>query len=119
MKNAKRQIVWISVLLSFAAAAVAQQMSIKLPADNPASQVKQGAGDDTVRRACIVCHSTDYIVTQPHLDAMHWQAEVQKMIKVYGARINEADAKAIADYLAKNYGPREITNGQKAGGGKH
>ena len=32
-----------------------------------------------------------------------WDAEVQKMIKVYHAPVDEADAKAIADYLAKTY----------------
>ena len=58
-----------------------------------------------VRRNCTICHSTDYIVRQPHLDAQHWDAEVKKMIDVYGAPINDSNAKAIADYLAKNYGP--------------
>ena len=28
----------------------------------------------------------------------------QKMIKAYGTPINDADAKAIAEYLKKNYG---------------
>jgi hypothetical protein len=32
-----------------------------------------------------------------------WEAEVTKMIKTYGAPINEADAKVIADYLAQTY----------------
>jgi hypothetical protein len=27
------------------------------------------------------------------------------MIKAYGAPVDDADAKAIADYLAKNYSP--------------
>jgi sulfite dehydrogenase (cytochrome) subunit B len=119
MDNVKKQISWLMVLLSLAAAAAAQQMSIDLPTDNPASQLKRGSGDDTVRRNCSVCHSTDYIVRQPHLDAMHWQAEVQKMITIYGARINESDAKVIADYLTKNYGPEERADDPKARGGKH
>ena len=118
MKNLKVHIFWLFVLLGLAGASGAQQMSIKLPRDNPASQVKDGSGDDTVRRNCTICHSTDYIVTQPHLDAMHWQAEVQKMINVYAARINDADAKEIADYLAKNYGPEERKREAKVGGGK-
>ena len=117
MKNLT-QIFWIIVLLTLAAASGAQQMSIKLPPDNPASQVKEGSGADAVRRNCAICHSTDYIVTQPHLDAMHWQAEVQKMINVYGAPINEPDAKVIADYLARSYGPQERKKEEKAGGGK-
>jgi cytochrome c553 len=112
------EIFCLIVLLALAAATNAQQKSIQLPADNPASQVKQGSGDDAIRRNCTVCHSTDYIVTQPHLDAMRWQAEVQKMINVYGARINESDAKVIADYLANNYGPQETKKEEKVGGGK-
>ena len=33
-----------------------------------------------------------------------WDAEVTKMIKAFGAPIDDADAKVIADYLKKNYG---------------
>jgi hypothetical protein len=32
-----------------------------------------------------------------------WEAEVQKMIKVYGAPIDQNDVKAIVDYLAQAY----------------
>ena len=38
------------------------------------------------------------------LDRKGWQAEVDKMIKVFGADIAPQDAAAIVDYLAKNYG---------------
>ena len=33
-----------------------------------------------------------------------WEAEVNKMIKVFGAPIQPADAKVIIDYLTANYG---------------
>ena len=36
-------------------------------------------------------------------------AEVAKMIKVFGAPISEADARAIADYLKANYGSDHVT----------
>lgn len=68
------------------------------------AQLKSGPGDDTVRKNCSLCHSTDYIASQPHLTAQQWDAEVKKMIAVYGAPISAADAKTISDYLAKNYG---------------
>jgi hypothetical protein len=32
-----------------------------------------------------------------------WQAEVTKMIKVYGAQINDADVGKIVEYLASTY----------------
>lgn len=104
MKKGKRQIVWAAVVLSIAAGAAAQQMSIKLPPDNPVAQLKAGPGQETASRNCGICHSTDYIVRQPPMDASRWEAEVKKMINVFGARISDSDVKEIADYLAKNYG---------------
>jgi len=95
-----------AALLAFAitvAAPAAQRTSIQLPPDNPHAQLKPGPGEEVTSRACSICHSTDYIVVQPHLDAQHWDAEVQKMIKVFGAPITPSDAKIISDYLARNY----------------
>jgi hypothetical protein len=43
-------------------------------------------------------------MNSPFLDAAGWNAQVTKMIKVMGAPIGDVDAKAIVDYLAKNYG---------------
>jgi sulfite dehydrogenase (cytochrome) subunit B len=37
------------------------------------------------------------------LRAALWDAETTKIIKAYGAPIDDAGAKAIADYLKKNY----------------
>jgi cytochrome c5 len=103
MSNVQRKAVYLTAVLALATAAVAQKTSIRLPADNSASQLKSGVGDGVTRKSCGFCHSTDYIVIQPHLTAQQWDAEVKKMIAVYGAPINAADAKTIADYLAKNY----------------
>jgi hypothetical protein len=44
-------------------------------------------------------------VRQPRGDTKGWGAEVQKMVTVYGAPIDERDAKVIVDYLASAYGP--------------
>jgi sulfite dehydrogenase (cytochrome) subunit B len=82
-----------------------QQKSITLPDDNSMAQLKAGRNVEVTRNKCISCHSTDYIVRQPGSDAKKWEAEVMKMIKVFGAPISEADAKAIIDYLATSYGP--------------
>jgi hypothetical protein len=82
-----------------------QQKNITLPDDNPMAQLKAGRNAEVTRNSCTACHSTDYIVRQPPSDAKKWETEVMKMIKVYGAPISEADAKAIIDYLATSYGP--------------
>lgn len=81
------------------------EKSITLPPDNPVSELKPGPGVEKARANCIPCHSTDYIVRQPGRDAKQWEAEVKKMVTVFGAPINEGDAKVIVEYLAAVYGP--------------
>jgi len=80
---------------------------IALPTAASAEQViklKPGGGLDKVESNCQACHSLAYIpMNSPFLGAAGWDAEVTKMIKAFGAPIDEADAKAIKDYLAKNY----------------
>ena len=67
--------------------------------------LKKAPGLDKVEGNCAACHSLDYIqMNSPFLNSVSWDAEVAKMIKVFGAPINDADAKAIADYLKGNYG---------------
>jgi sulfite dehydrogenase (cytochrome) subunit B len=67
--------------------------------------LKSGPGLEEVENNCAACHSLAYIpMNSPFLNAAAWNAEVAKMIKAMGAPISEADAKVIAEYLAKNYG---------------
>ena len=74
-------------------------------ADEKPIQLKQAPGLDKVEAHCAACHSLDYIqMNSPYPNAALWDAEVTKMIKAFGAPIDDADAKAIADYLKKNYG---------------
>jgi hypothetical protein len=117
MRHPQRRSVYLTAVLVLATAAGAQKTAIQLPADNSSAQIKSGAGDDAVRKNCTFCHSTDYIVRQPHLTAQQWDAEVKKMMGVYGAPISAPDAKAIADYLAKNYGA-ESADTKKSESGK-
>ena len=70
------------------------------------TKLKQGAGLDKVVAHCDGCHSLDYIpMNGGFLDIAGWNAEVAKMINAFGAPIDQADAKVIAEYLEKNYGP--------------
>jgi cytochrome c553 len=67
--------------------------------------LKDGPGRAKVEANCGSCHSLDYIqANSPFMNRQVWDAEVTKMIKAFGAPISDADAKEIADYLAKNYG---------------
>jgi mono/diheme cytochrome c family protein len=66
--------------------------------------LRPGPGLEVAENNCKACHSADYINFQPPKKGQaFWEAEVQKMIKVYHAPISEADAKIISDYLAKTY----------------
>jgi hypothetical protein len=65
---------------------------------------REAPGSEAARNNCSTCHSTDYIAFQPPKQGRaFWEAEVVKMIKVYHAPIEEAEAKAIVDYLAETY----------------
>ena len=87
-----------------AVAATAAPLNYAVPEDTAA--FRQGANLEVVQNNCTACHSADYIRTQPRGEKFKkdfWQAEVTKMIKVYGAPIDEADVGKIVDYLAATY----------------
>jgi mono/diheme cytochrome c family protein len=74
-------------------------------AEEQAINLKKAPGVEKVEGNCAACHSLDYIqMNSPFLNAAGWDAEVTKMIKAFGAPIDDADAKVIADYLKANYG---------------
>jgi sulfite dehydrogenase (cytochrome) subunit B len=79
-------------------------VTVSTPEEQPVN-LRAAPGVEQVEGNCGACHSLDYIeMNSPFLNAAGWNAEVTKMIKAFGAPISEADAKTIADYLAKNYG---------------
>jgi len=68
-------------------------------------QLREAPGLDKVESQCGACHSLDYVqMNSRFLSATGWEAEIAKMINAFGAQIDQADAKTIADYLNKNYG---------------
>jgi mono/diheme cytochrome c family protein len=68
-------------------------------------ELAEGEGRQEVQSFCAICHSTRYITMQPPLPWATWEAEVNKMTKVYGAPIPEAAAKKITAYLQGHYAP--------------
>lgn len=74
---------------------------VRCNADETASRSRT----DQVERRYAACHSLDYIqMNAPFPDQKLWEAEVTKMIKVFGAPIDDAEARLITDYLSRNYG---------------
>jgi mono/diheme cytochrome c family protein len=85
-------------------AATAAPVSYTLPDETAA--FRPGPNLDVAQNNCTGCHSSDYISTQPQgpkYKKDFWQAEVTKMIKLYGAPIDQADVPKIVDYLAATY----------------
>jgi sulfite dehydrogenase (cytochrome) subunit B len=90
---------------SISIAVVTAIMAMPAAADETPVRLKQAPGLDKVESNCSACHSLDYIpMNSPFLNAAGWDAEVAKMINAFGAPVDQADAKVIADYLTKNYG---------------
>lgn len=89
------------------ALAVATLTALTLPAlaEEKFVELKTATGKDVVETNCGGCHSLDYVqMNSPFLKADGWNAEVTKMIKVFGAPVSDDDAKRIVDYLTANYG---------------
>ena len=90
-----------TILIALAAVLIA----LPALADEKPVDLKKAPGLDKVEGNCAACHSLDYIeMNSPFLTPAGWDAEITKMIKVFGAPIDDADAKIIADYLKANYG---------------
>ena len=90
-----------ALIIALAAATVA----LPSAAEEKPVELKKAPGLDKVEGNCGACHSLVYIqMNSPFLNAAGWNAEIAKMIKAFGAPINDDDAKAIAAYLTAKYG---------------
>ena len=90
--------------LALGLSAFAKPIAFELPPET--AEFKPGPNLEVVQGNCAACHSADYIRTQPQgpkFKKDFWQAEVVKMIKVYGAPIEEADVPKIVEYLTTAY----------------
>jgi hypothetical protein len=77
-----------------------------LPRDT--TKLKPAAGVELVSAQCLICHSADYVSTQPLLTRAQWQATVVKMQQKYGAPIPTNNVERLVDYLAGNYGSAAV-----------
>ena len=93
----------IALLLSAPARAedrfAIKSTTVELPAGD--SLFPGDASADAINNNCFACHSADMVLNQPTLPKTAWEAEVQKMINVYKAPVDEGDVPAIVAYLEK------------------
>ena len=102
----RHRIVLTLVTLASLSVASAYAVPVSYTLQEETAAFKPGTNLEVVQNNCTACHSADYIKTQPRGEKFKkdfWQAEVTKMIKVYGAPIDDADVSKIVDYLAATY----------------
>jgi hypothetical protein len=68
-------------------------------------QLEPGEGREAVEANCSTCHSVRYITMQPPLPATAWEAEVNKMINVFGCDIPPDAKPVVINYLQTHYTP--------------
>lgn len=73
-----------------------------LPPEKPVFKPLPGA--DLVESNCLVCHSSEYLTTQPLLTRDQWKASVTKMQQKYGAPVTAEAVEPLLDYLVRGYG---------------
>ena len=89
-------------LTTLAAAALAREVTIVLPPEKPV--LKPGAGAELAQANCLICHSAEYIGTQPKMPRAFWAAAVKKMREKYAAPVPEETVEALVNYLVASYG---------------
>jgi len=76
----------------------------KLPIDQP--KFRPGPGAEIATANCMLCHSADYISTQPPLSRAVWLATVTKMREKFGAPLPTNQVERVVEYLTLSYGKK-------------
>lgn len=77
--------------------------AITLPHFEP--ELPLAPGRDEYLVVCVGCHSPRYVTMQPFFAQPQWEQTVDKMGKVYGARMDQEQRSAIIQYLVTTHGP--------------
>jgi mono/diheme cytochrome c family protein len=81
------------------------EVTITLPPET--GTYKTAPGVELVQANCLMCHSTEYVSSQPPMPRKYWEATVKKMKEKFGAPTPDAQVAALVDYLAATYGASE------------
>jgi cytochrome c5 len=93
-----------AIAMSLSDTAVAQR-TVRMPAETAVYRVNDLPGYQLVQRSCVLCHSAQYVATQPATSPRsYWDATVRKMKKPFGAPFPDEDIALMVDYLVKTYG---------------
>lgn len=69
-------------------------------------EAASGEGRELFVARCSSCHSVDYVEMHARFGTRAlWESQVAKMRNAYKAPMSDEDAKAIVNYLERQYGP--------------
>ncbi len=77
------------------------------------AQLPEGAGKETVQKACGTCHAAEMVLGKA-MGREQWNTTVADMV-TKGAKIGDAEFTQIVDYLAANLGPQATGGGRGRG----
>ena len=100
----KVQIVIVGFVFCVGLVAAGLAQDWQLPKET--AKFKPGRGSELATSNCLLCHSADYVATQPQLTRTAWKAAVEKMRLKYGAPIATNKVEEIVDYLTATYGAK-------------
>ena len=83
----------------------AEERNMTLPPETGTYQSAPGV--ELVQANCIMCHSTEYVATQPPKPRAFWEAIVKKMKAKFGAPLKDEQIPSMVDYLTAAYGVAE------------
>lgn len=92
----------VLALAAASAAAPAFALDIQLPQETATLHPGAGPGAQGAT-LCLMCHSVDYLSSQPPMPLGFWDAEVKKMVGTYGAPIPAEQVPLIVEYLNQAY----------------
>ena len=91
-----------ALLPATAALGAAAAPALDLPPET--GLFRAGPGAALANAQCLVCHSVEYVSTQPPLPRAFWKASIDKMRAKFGAQIPDDQTALLVDYLVANYG---------------
>ncbi len=94
-------------LFALAASHLAQASEVTLTLPPESGVYKAAPGVELAAANCLMCHSTEYVSSQPPMPRKFWEASVKKMKDKFGAPTPDAQMAALIDYLTTNYGVPE------------
>jgi cytochrome c551/c552 len=89
-------------VVAVALTAYASPVKIELPQET--GSFKTAPGSEIANGQCLICHSVEYVTTQPALPRAFWASSVKKMQDKFGAPIPADQVDTLVNYLTQNYG---------------